>query len=170
MAVRDGRNERQASVAVQGDGRGDGGFLVRQAGIAGGRQSTAGQAAEKDGHQPLHDEKSRHVRVDYPLSFLSCELFTYVFTQVPHALAVKDGLTANVPTATPVPAVTAIICASDPEQSTVLAISIHDPLATPLLHPAPWARLIHESQILSDVAQCESPLAAFVSADGEQEA
>ncbi len=30
--------------------RGDGGFLVRQAGIAGRRQSTAGQAAQKDGH------------------------------------------------------------------------------------------------------------------------
>ncbi len=61
VAVRDGRNERRASVAAQGDA----GFLERQAGIAGGRQSMAGQAAQKDGHQPLHDEESRYVRIYY---------------------------------------------------------------------------------------------------------
>ncbi|PBK87873.1 hypothetical protein ARMGADRAFT_1085206 [Armillaria gallica] len=104
VAVEDSRNERRASVAVQGDG----GFL--------------------DGHQSLHDEESGHV---------------------PRALVVKDGLTANVPTATPVRAVT---FAPDPEQSTVFAISVHEPLATPLLHRAPRARVIHGSQILPDVA------------------
>ncbi len=61
VAVEDGHNERQASVAVQGDG----GLLVRQAGIAGGWQSMVGQAAEKDGHQPLHDEESQRVRIYY---------------------------------------------------------------------------------------------------------
>lgn len=40
VAVEDGRNERRVSMAV----RGDRGFLVRQAGRAGGRQSTEGQA------------------------------------------------------------------------------------------------------------------------------
>ncbi len=65
VAVEDGHNERRASVAVQGNGRGDRGFLVRQAGIAGGRRLTAGQAAQKDGHQPLYDEESRHVRIHY---------------------------------------------------------------------------------------------------------
>ncbi len=78
---------------------------------------------------------------------------------------VKDGLTANVPTTTPVPAVT---FASDPEQSIVFAVSVHEPLATLLLHPAPRARVVHGSQILPDVAQGESLLAAFISADDEQ--
>ena len=44
---------------------------------------------------------------------------------------------------------------------------LHSP--TPLLHPAPWASLVHGSQILSDVAQGESPFTAFVSTDDEQD-
>ncbi len=46
VTVEDGHNERRASVAVQGNG----GLLVRQAGIAGGWHLTAGQAAQKDRH------------------------------------------------------------------------------------------------------------------------
>ncbi len=52
---------------------------------------------------------------------------------------VKDGFRANVATATPVPAVIGTFFASDSEQITVFAVSIHEPLSTPLLHPAPWA-------------------------------
>ncbi len=44
---------------------------MRHAGIAAGRQLTMGQAAQKDGHQLLHDEESRHVHIYYLFSAAS---------------------------------------------------------------------------------------------------
>ncbi|PBK87866.1 hypothetical protein ARMGADRAFT_446395 [Armillaria gallica] len=50
---------------------------------------------------------------------------------------VKDGLRANVATATPVPAVIGTFFASDSEQITVFAVSIHQPLYSTPLHGLP---------------------------------
>ncbi|PBK81337.1 hypothetical protein ARMGADRAFT_1039387 [Armillaria gallica] len=82
-----------------------------------------------------------HRRTDINL-FMMKNLDMYV----PHALVVKDGLIANVPTATPVPTIT--FFTSSLEQSTVFAISIMKH-SLPLL----WACLIHGSQILPDITQ-----------------
>ncbi len=72
---------------------------------------------------------------------------------------VKDGLRANVATATPVSAIIGTFFAFDSEQNTFFAVSIHQPLYSTPLHGLP---LVHGSQILPDVAQGESPFTAFV--------
>ncbi|KAK0229510.1 hypothetical protein EDD85DRAFT_793991 [Armillaria nabsnona] len=63
----------------------------------------------------------------------------------------------------PVTTIIGTFFASDSEQITVFAVSIHQPLYSTPLHGLP-------SFILPDVAQGESPFTAFVSADDEQDA